>query len=274
MVSVTVANKHSRPAIHPTAIISSSATLGEGVKVGPYCYVGDNVHIGAHTLLKAHVVVEANTVIGENCMIHPYAVIGNDPQSVNYKGEPTKTCIGHHTIIREYVTINRGTIQGRGKTCVGNHCYLMTSSHIAHDSCVGDYVQFANCATIGGHVVVGDYAILGGLSAVHQFVRIGSYAMISGMAGVKYDVIPYGLVSAKDTKLSGLNLIGLKRRGFSSEDIQCIRRVYTELFERREKPFIERLNDVKKFYKDSKAVDQLLAFIEENAERSLCFPSE
>ena len=258
---------HSTAIIHPTAVIDPTAV------VGPYCVINEHVKIGAHTLLKAHVVIESHVTIGEHCTLHPYAVIGNDPQSVGYKGEPTKTIIGDHTVIREYVTINRGTAKSRGETRVGNHCFIMTSAHIAHDCVVGDFVQFANCATIGGHVEVGDYAILGGLCAIHQFVRIGAHAMISGMAGVKHDVIPYGLVSAQDTKLSGLNLIGLKRRGFSVDEIQSIRRAYNELFDHRDKPFSERLADVKHFYMGSRAVDQLLDFIEADAERSLCLPS-
>lgn len=261
------------PLIHPTAIIHPTAVVDTTAVIGPYCVINENVTIGAYTVLKAHVVVESHTTIGAHCMIHPYAVLGNEPQSVAYKGESTKTIIGDHTVIREYVTINRGTAKFRGETRVGNHCFIMTSAHIAHDCIVGDYVQFANCATIGGHVEVGDYAILGGLCAIHQFVRIGAHAMISGMAGVKHDVIPYGLVSAQDTKLSGLNLIGLKRRGFSNEEIQSIRRAYNELFDHRDKPFAERLADVKHFYMGSRAVDQLLEFIETDAERSLCLPA-
>lgn len=258
--------------IHPSAVIHSSAQIAEGVDVGPYCVIGENVVIGEGTTLKAHVVIESHTIIGKHCVIHPYAVIGNAPQSTSYKGEPTKTRVGDHTVIREHVTINRGTAQFRGETVVGNHCFIMTSAHIAHDCIVGDYVQFANNATIGGHVEVGDYAILGGLCAVHQFVRIGSHAMIGGMCGVKYDVIPYGFLSEEDTKLSGLNLIGLKRRGFSSKDVQLLRKAYNELFENQERPFSERLASVKATYTGTPVVDQLLAFIDVDAERAICMP--
>lgn len=256
--------------IHPTAIIDASAILGKDVKVGPYCIIASNVSIGAGTILKAHVTIESYTTIGENCTIHSHAVIGDAPQSVHYKGEPTTTRVGNHTVIREYVTINRGTVQGRSETIVGDHCYLMTACHVAHDSIVGNYVQFANNATIGGHVEVGDYAILGGLCAVHQFVRIGHHAMISGMAGVKHDVIPYGMVSADDTKLSGLNLIGLKRRGFSTEEIQSLRKAYTLLFEGKDKPFSERLADIKSDFGESAGVAAMIKFIESHGERPLC----
>lgn len=256
--------------IHAAAIIDPSALIEKGVTIGPYCVIGADVRIGEGTTLHSHVVIEPHTTLGEHCRVHSYAVLGDAPQSVHYKGEPTKTRIGDHTTIREHVTINRGTVQGRGETVVGKHCYLMTACHIAHDSIVGDYVQFANNATIGGHVVVGDYAILGGLCAVHQFVRIGHHAMISGMAGVKHNVIPYGMVSEDDTKLSGLNLVGLKRRGFSSDEIQTLRKAYTLLFEGKDKPFSERLMEIKQDFGDSPVVSGMISFIESNADRPLC----
>lgn len=260
------------PSIHPTAVVHSTAVVHPSCVIGPYCVVESHVILHENVRLKAHVFIGDHTEIGEGCEIHPYAVIGNDPQSVAYRGEPTKTIIGKKTIIREYVTINRGTVSGGGETRVGDGCFIMTSAHIAHDSRVGNYVQFANCATIGGHVEVGDYAILGGLCAVHQFVRIGSYAMIGGMAGVKHDVIPYGLVSADDTKLSGLNLIGLKKRGFATKDIQELRRVYNELFEKNDMPFAERLKRVQEQPVASDAVAFLLQFIQNEGDRTLCFP--
>ncbi len=256
--------------IHPTAVIHSSASLGENVKIGPYCYIAENVSIGEATVIASHVVIESNTTIGSHCQIFSQAVIGGAPQSLHYKGEPTATRIGNHTVIREHATINRGTIQGRSETVVGNHCYLMTACHVAHDCIIGDFVQFANNATVGGHVEVGDYAILGGLCAVHQFVRIGHHAMIGGMAGVKHDVIPYGMVSEDDTKLSGLNLIGLKRRGFSTEDIQALRKAYTLLFEAKDKPFSERLADIKNDFGHSVGVAAMIQFIENHGERPLC----
>lgn len=259
--------------IHPTAVIDPTAQIHPSCIIGPYCVVEAHAVLMGNVTLKAHVYIGSHTTIHEGCVLHPYAVIGNDPQSTGYKGEPTRTVIGKNTVIREYVTINRGTEQGRGETRVGEGCFLMTSCHVAHDSHVGNFVQFANCATIGGHVEVGDYAILGGLCAVHQFVRIGAHAMISGMAGVKYDVIPYGLVSAEDTKLSGLNLIGLKRRKFTANDIQELRRVYHDLFEKRDVPFAMRLQEVKDAYAHtSPGVRALLDFIDASGDRTLCFP--
>lgn len=256
--------------IHPTAVVHTTASLGENVKIGPYTIIGENVSIGEGTVIASHAVIDSYTTIGSHCQIFSHTVIGGAPQSIHYKGEPTKTRIGDHTIIREHATINRGTVQGRGETVVGSHCYLMTACHVAHDCIIGDHVQFANNATVGGHVEVGDYAILGGLCAVHQFVRIGHHAMIGGMAGVKHDVIPYGMVSEDDTKLGGLNLIGLKRRGFSSEDIQALRKAYTLLFEAKDKPFSERLADIKNDFGHSAGVAAMIQFIENHGERPLC----
>ena len=262
------------PYIHPTAVVDETAILHETCDVGPYCVIEAHATLHANVKLKAHVYVGSHTTLHEGCVVHPYAVVGNEPQSIGYQGEPTRTIIGKNTVIREYVTINRGTVKGGGETRVGEGCFLMTSSHVAHDCHVGNFVQFANCATIGGHVEIGDYAILGGLCAIHQFVRIGAYAMISGMAGVKYDVIPYGLVSAQDTKLSGLNLIGLKRRGFSTHDIQQLRRIYHDLFENRDAPFTQRLQTIqeKNEKEHGNGVRTLLDFIEAGGDRTLCFP--
>ncbi len=198
--------------IHPTAIIEDGATLGEGVKVGPYCVVAATVSLGDNVELKSHVVVEGSTQIGAGTVIFPFAVIGSMTQDKKYKqGEPAKLVIGRNNVIREHVTMNPGHTEPHKMTKIGDNCLFMVASHVAHDCIVGDNVIMANNATLAGHVEVGDCAILGGLSAVRQFVRIGSYAMIGGMSGVEHDVIPYGTVMGERAKLSGLNIVGMKR---------------------------------------------------------------
>ncbi|MGE5270593.1 MAG: acyl-ACP--UDP-N-acetylglucosamine O-acyltransferase, partial [Thiohalocapsa sp.] len=208
------------PQIHPTAVVDAGARLADDVVIGPYCVIGAQVSLLAGVALKSHVVIDGRTTIGARTRIFPFASIGHETQDLKYKGEPSTLEIGHDNTIREHVTINPGTEGGGMVTCVGSHCLLMVGAHVAHDCQIGDHVILVNNATLGGHVVVEDYAILGGLSAVHQFVRIGRHAMIGGMSGVERDVIPYGLVMGDRARLTGINLIGMQRRGFSREAIQ------------------------------------------------------
>jgi UDP-N-acetylglucosamine acyltransferase len=201
------------PEIHPTAIVAGGARLAEDVVIGPYCVVGDNVVLGAGVRLLSHVVVDGRTSVGEGTRIFPFVSIGLEPQDLKYRGEASTLVIGRHNTIREHVTINPGTAGGGMVTRIGDHCLLMVGAHVAHDCQLGDHVIMANNATLAGHVVVEDYALLGGLSAVHQFVRIGRHAMIGGMSGVERDVIPYGQVMGDRARLTGLNIIGMQRRG-------------------------------------------------------------
>lgn len=257
--------------IHPTAIVESGARLGEGVRIGPYCVVGANVELGDRAELVSHVVIAGHTSIGVDSKIFPFASLGHPPQDLKYKGEPTRLVIGHHNVIREHVTMNPGTAGGGAVTRVGSHGLFMVGVHVAHDCEVGDHVVMANSATLGGHVHVGDYAVLGGMCAVHQFVRIGRYAMIGGMSGVENDVIPFGSVLGDRARLSGLNIVGLKRRGFSRDDIHNLRTAYRLLFAQ-EGTMAERLADVAGLYSKSSPVMDLIDFIRADSARPICQP--
>ncbi|HWP35406.1 MAG TPA: acyl-ACP--UDP-N-acetylglucosamine O-acyltransferase [Thermodesulfobacteriota bacterium] len=216
--------------IHPSAIVDPKAELGRDVEIGPYAIVGPGVVVGDGTVLMAHAVVERFTRIGRGCRIHPFAVLGGAPQDLKYKGEETWLEVGDETVVREAATLNRGTAGGRGRTVVGRRCLLMAYSHVAHDCVVGDQVVLANAATLAGHVTVEEHAILGGLAAVQQFVRIGAHAFVGGTSGVNQDVPPYCLVSGSPAALHGLNLVGLKRRGFPEETIRALKRAYQTIF--------------------------------------------
>jgi UDP-N-acetylglucosamine acyltransferase len=259
------------PQIHPTAIVAPGAILAEDVVIGPYCIVGEQVALGAGVRLIAHVVVEGRTQIGEGTRIFPFASIGLEPQDLKYRGEPSSLVIGRHNTIREHVTISPGTTGGGMLTRVGNHCLLMVGAHVAHDCQIGDHVILVNNATLGGHVVIEDYAILGGLSAVHQFVRIGRHAMIGGMSGVERDVIPYGQVMGDRARLTGLNIIGMQRRGFSRDDIQGLRSAYQFLFSEGG-TFNDRVNEAAERFTGIAPVDDIIAFIRADSSRAICQP--
>jgi UDP-N-acetylglucosamine acyltransferase len=258
--------------IHPTAVVAAGAVLGEDVEIGPYCVVNDQVTIGARTRLLSHVVVDGITEIGEDCVIHPFAHLGGPPQHTAYKGEPTRLEIGHRNLIREQVTMHCGTAQGRGVTTVGSDSFFFVAAHVAHDCVVGDNVVMINNATLGGHVVVQDYAMLGGLAAIHQFIRIGRYAFVGGCAAVTKDIIPYGSAWGNHAHLEGLNLVGLKRRGFSREAINTLRASYRMLFAD-EGTFQERVEDVARVFSGSPEVGEIIGFIQADAARPLCLPS-
>ena len=258
-------------AIHPTAIVESGAKLGEEVTIGPYCIVGPEVELGEGVGLTSHVVVAGRTIIGPNTRIYPFASIGHPPQDLKYKGESSRLVIGANNVIREYVTMNPGTEGGGMVTQVGNNGLFMIGTHVAHDCKIGNHVVMANNATLAGHVEVGDWAILGGLSAVHQFVRVGHHAMIGGMSGVDRDVIPYGSVMGDRARLSGLNVVGLKRRRFSRESIHALRTAYRLLFAQ-EGAMAERLADVEAMFGDNEPVMDIVNFIRFDSSRAMCQP--
>ncbi|MCX8023426.1 MAG: acyl-ACP--UDP-N-acetylglucosamine O-acyltransferase [Syntrophorhabdaceae bacterium] len=216
--------------IHPTAIIDSKAEIEEGVSIGPYCIIEGPVRIRKGTRLIAHVVVQGNTEVGENCTVSPFASIGGPPQDITYRGEDTRLVIGKNNIIKEYVTINRGTPHGGWLTKVGDNNFLMAYVHIAHDCSVGNNIIMANCATLAGHVEVHDYAIFGGLCAVHQFCRIGKFAFISGLTGVPKDIPPFIIAAGNRAEPFGLNVVGLERHNFSKEEILTLKKAYRILF--------------------------------------------
>ncbi len=257
--------------IHTTAIVEPGASIDADVAIGPYCHVGAEVTLAAGVRLVSHVVVAGRTKIGENTRVYPFASIGHQPQDLKYKGEPSSLVIGRNNVIREHVTMNPGTEGGGMVTTVGDNCLFMVGCHVAHDCRIGNYVIMANNATLGGHVEIGEYAILGGLSAVHQFVRIGRYAMIGGMSGVEQDVIPYGSVMGDRAKLSGLNIIGLKRQGFSRENIHALRTAYRLLFAQ-EGAITERLDDVIEMFDSNEPVMEIVTFMRAESARGVCQP--
>jgi UDP-N-acetylglucosamine acyltransferase len=257
--------------IHPTAIVAGGAELAEEVEVGPYCIVGEHVMIGARTKLLSHVVVEGHTAIGADCDIHPFACLGGPPQHLAYKGEPTQLVVGDRNVIREYATMHIGTPGGRGITTVGSDGLFMGQSHVAHDCIVDDNVVLAHAATLGGHVHVNKFVFVGGLAAIHQFSRVGPHSYIGGLAAVTKDVIPYGSVWGNHAHLEGLNLVGLKRRGFSREMINDLRAAYRLLFAD-EGTLQERIDDVARVFAGSEQVMEIIDFIRADANRPLCLP--
>ncbi|MBL6954193.1 MAG: acyl-ACP--UDP-N-acetylglucosamine O-acyltransferase [Alphaproteobacteria bacterium] len=257
--------------IHPTAIVEDGAALGEGVQIGPYCIVSAEANLGDGVVLDSHVVIAGRTTIGPNNRIFPFAAIGTPPQDTKYAGEPSELILGANNVIREHVTMNPGTSGGGMITRVGNNCLFMVGAHLAHDCQVGDHVILVNNVILGGHVEVQDHAIVGGMSAVHQFVRIGRHAMIGGKSAIESDVIPYGSVLGNRAYLSGLNIIGLKRRGFSRDEIHGLRAAYRLLFAQ-EGTMQERLVDVAAMFAEHEQVMEIVAFIQADSSRALCQP--
>jgi UDP-N-acetylglucosamine acyltransferase len=217
-------------AIDPTARIEPGAVIGHNASIGPYCVIGPHVELGDGCKLLAHVHVAGHTTIGPRTVVYPFASLGTPPQSVKYRGGPTRLVIGAECEIREGVTVNTGTEDDRGITEVGDRCCLMVGSHIGHDCKVGNDVIFANNVVLGGHVTIGDFAVFGGQAAVRQFVRIGEGAMVVGLSGVRADVIPSGLVQGPLADLIGLNVVGMRRRGSSKADIHRLRQAYEAMF--------------------------------------------
>ena len=257
--------------IHPTAIVDSKAKVGDGVVIGPYCVVEAGVTLGDSVRLHSHVVVGGLTRIGAETAIYPFASIGLPPQDLKYSGEHSELIIGERNRIREHVTMNPGTSEGGMITRVGDDCLFMVGSHVAHDCLMGDHIVMANNATLAGHVVVGDYAILGGLSAVHQFVRIGRHAIVGGMSGVENDIIPYGSVMGDRARLSGLNVIGLKRRNFAKDEIHNLRTAYRMLFAE-EGTLQERIDDVAGLFGDNADILEIVDFMRADSSRGLTQP--
>jgi UDP-N-acetylglucosamine acyltransferase len=257
--------------IHPAAIVDDGATLGDNVSVGPFSIIGSNVTLQDGVSVKAHVVVEGRTSIGANSVIFPFASIGHQPQDLKYRGEESELIVGANTVIREHVTMNPGTTAGGLVTSTGSNCLFMVGAHVAHDCRIGDHVILVNNATLGGHVEIGDYAIVGGMSAIHQFVRIGAYAMVGGMSGVENDVIPYGSVTGNRAHLSGLNIVGLKRRNFDREQIHDLRAAYRLLFAE-EGTMQERLEDVAKLFSGNELVTDIIEFVRAESSRAICQP--
>jgi UDP-N-acetylglucosamine acyltransferase len=254
--------------VHPRALVDAGAVIGEGVSIGPWCHVGPKVVLGDRVRLVSHVVIDGDTRIGDDAVLWPFCTVGLAPQDLKYKGEPTRTEIGDRTQIREHCTIHRGTVTGTGLTKVGADCLLMAVVHVAHDCDLGNGVIVANNVVMGGHVTIGDNAVIGGAAALHQFVRIGRAAMIGGVSGVEADVIPFGSVIGNRARLAGLNVIGLKRRGYARTDITGLRSAFRMLF-RQSGVFAERLAQVRNQFEQQPLVAEVLAFIDAPSHRGL-----
>jgi UDP-N-acetylglucosamine acyltransferase len=260
-------------AIHPTAIIEDGARIGEGCRIGPYCHIGSDVTLGERCELISHAVVAGRTTVGAGTKIFPFASVGHQPQDLKYKGEASTLTIGADCIIREGVTLNPGTEGGGMTTVVGDRCAFLANSHVGHDCQVGNNVIFSNNVMLAGHCTVGDFAILGGGAAVIQFARVGNHAFVGGMSGLENDLIPYGMALGNRAHLSGLNIVGLQRRGFSRSDIHDLRRAYRLLFAN-EGTLSERVGDVAEEFKNHPIVQEIVAFMRVTGKRSLCTPRE
>lgn len=254
--------------IHPTAIVEVGAQLGTGVEIGPWCHVGAAVTLGDGARLVSHVVVDGDTQIGDGALLYPFCTVGLAPQDLKYRNEPTRCEIGARTQIREHCTIHRGTVTGSGVTRVGADCLLMAVVHVAHDCEIGDGVVIANNVVMGGHVSIGAGAVIGGAAALHQFVRIGRGAMVGGVSGVEADVIPFGSVIGNRARLSGLNVIGLRRRGVDRAGLHRLRAAVRLLFGS-EGVFSTRLTAARNTYGDDPMVAEVLAFIDGPSKRGL-----
>jgi UDP-N-acetylglucosamine acyltransferase len=258
--------------IHPTSIIETGAELADGVEVGPFCIVGSRVRLGEGVRLVSHVSVVGNTWVGARTAIYPHCALGHPPQDLKYKGEDTRLRVGSDNLIREGVTFHTGTGTGRSETVIGDKGFFMAGSHVGHDCIIGNGVVIGNNVAVGGYVAVEDFVNMGGSSAVHQFTRIGKYAFVGGGAPVVGDVIPFGMVDNHGS-LHGLNLVGLKRRGFKRETINELRAVYRELF-LGDGIFEDRFARVVANHGSTAEVRMITDFIEAGQKRGLCLPRQ
>ncbi len=255
--------------IHPTALVAPGAEVPADAEVGPYCTVGPGVKLASGVTLRSHVVIEGQTEIGEGCEVWPFAVLGAPPQHAAYRsGDPCRLVIGKRNLIREQVTMHGGSTAGRGITTVGDDGVFYVGAHVGHDCDVGNHVTLTNAATLGGHVKLGDYVIMGGLAAVQQRGRVGRYAFIGGAAGVTTDIIPFGMAWGNHARLEGLNLVGLKRRGFSRDQINTLRAAFRAIFSGADR-FADRVAVAAETYRDSPQVMEIVDFIRAEPTRPL-----
>ncbi len=259
--------------IHKTAIVEDGAKIGAGVEIGPFCHVGPHVVLGEGVKLHSHVVIAGRTEIGARTRVFPFASLGHEPQDLKFRGEETSLAVGADCLIREGVTMNPGTAGGIMKTVVGDRCAFLANSHVGHDSIVGADCVFSNNVMLAGHVAIGDFVICGGGAAIIQFARVGSHAFVGGLTGIVSDLIPYGMALGNRAHLAGLNLVGLKRRGFSREAIHELRRAYRALFAP-EGTLAERMDDVEQEFADSAAVKEIINFIRAGGDRQICSPRD
>ena len=258
-------------AIHPTALVDAGAQVADGVEIGAWTVIGPNVVLAEGVRIASHVVIQQDTTVGAGTTIHPFCVMGGDPQHGGYKGEKVTLEIGRNNTIREHSTFNRGTPGDRKLTTIGSNNLFMTGAHVGHDCVVGDNITFANNATLGGHARVGDRVFLGGLAAVHQFGRVGTGAIVGGLSAVTRDVIPYGSAWGNHVRLHGLNLIGLKRKGYGKDAVRRLLAAYRDVFEG-EGLFSDRLDAAAATYADLPEIQEIIAFIREDTRRPIALP--
>ena len=256
--------------IHKTAIINPKAKISKNVEIGPYTIIGPNVEIEDGVSIQSHVNITGYTKIGKNNKIYPFASIGNDPQDLKYKGEKTELLIGENNVIREYVTINPGTIGGGGITKIGDNSLFMIGAHIAHDCVIGNSVVIANSAAIAGHAEINDHVVIGGNCGVQQYTRIGRMAMIGGMTGVSRDVIPYGLSTGNRNFLNGINIVGLRRSKVSNKDIIGLTDAYKKIF--KTDSLSDNLSKLNGEFKENNLVKEVVEFINKDKKRPICTP--
>ena len=256
--------------IHKTAIIDKNAKIASNVEIGPYSVIGPNVKIYENVKIQSHVNITGYTSIGKDNQIYPFASLGNDPQDMKYNGEKTELVIGNKNTIREYTTINPGTLQGGGITRIGNNNLIMIGAHIAHDCILGNNIVMANNSAIAGHAIIDDFVIIGAKCGVQQFVRIGKMAMIGGMTGVSRDVIPYGLSTGNRNLLNGINIVGLRRKKVQNKDIIGLTDAYKEIF--KSENLNENLKKINGEFKDNSLVKEVLEFINKDKKRPICTP--
>ncbi len=262
-----------RTEVHPSAVIEPGAKVGAGAKVGPFSMVGGDVELGAGCELVSHVALAGHTRIGARTRIFPFASIGHQPQDLKFKGEASTLAIGADCMIREGVTMNPGTQGGGMETVIGDRCVFLANSHVGHDCRIGNDVILSHSAMLAGHCTLSDFAIVGGAAAVIQFTRVGAHSFVGGMSGLENDLIPYGMAIGNRAHLSGLNIIGLQRRGFSRADIHSLRRAYRLLFAD-EGTLAERIEDVAQEFKGNPIVHEILEFMRRPSKRSLCTPRD
>ena len=255
--------------IHPTAVIDAGAALGEQVTIGPCCVVGRDAVLGDRVTLHSHVVVNGRTSLGADSEVFPFAVLGAPPQHTRFQGEESTLEIGHHCVIREHVTMHPGTAIDAMRTRVGNHGLFLVASHVAHDCVVGDHAIFANNASLGGHAKIGDHVMMGGFATVQQWCRVGDHAMVASQTAVDSDVIPFGIALGNRANLTGINVIGMARRGFSEDSIARLRGLYRDLF-RGTGLFSDRLEAARTSYDDNAEAARIFAFLEDAGRNGIC----
>lgn len=261
---------HPSAKIHPSSVIEEGAVIGADVEIGPFCLIGPEVTLQDSVVVKSHAVITGDTEIGEETTVFQFASIGEIPQDLKFKGEKTRLVIGKRNRIREYVTMNAGTEGGGGVTRIGDDCLLMASAHVAHDAQIGDRVILVNSVAVAGHCVIEDDVIIGGLSGIHQWVRIGQGAIIGALSMVTADVLPHALVQGPRGELDGLNLVGLKRKGVSRDDINQLRAAF-QMLKQGEGAFKDRAQRLKDDF-DSAYVSRMVAFVMGESDRGFLTP--